>query len=418
MPNGYNQMQQQQLPLHPPPMSSAAQGNATYAQQSYPPPTGAGGQGHASPMNGGYTTLPSLPAFQLPQSYSGPNGPRPGIAMSPPAMSGASQYDMPPSRIGSMTDFNVLDQFSTGFAMPVFGGDGFNRSPQSAMDDMYFHQLMATGNFDISDMPSPPPFETTYQPQTAGMLPPKFEPQAVVDEQSSKPENWEENISPTINGMDLSMRECVVTEKKQARLIAMVKSFDDIERFPGRKCKDDILAGDTDDEKHPLSVKMLKTYITSYWLHIHQQMPIMHRPTFNPETCPDLLLLAMVCLGACCLERTHAPELIKNCAELAFFCAHHIRWEVFKDAEFRPTAKLWTFQTMLLLELFEKMYSTRALQERAHLHHATTLTVMRRGSSLIGRSVVETPSGSGAAPAISGQDPTRTPPGPTTWAWR
>lgn len=411
MQNGYGQVQQQQqLPLHPPPMSSPAQGNQMYAQPSYP---STAGQPLVSAMNGGYTQLPSLPAFQLPQSYSGPGGPGPGTAMSPPAMSGASQYDIPPSSIGSMADFNNFDQFPSGYAMAVFGGDGFNHSPQPGMGDAHFiQQLFETGNFSMMEEPSPPGDQMVYQSQLPGAPLPKFEPPTVVDEQSSKPENWEENISPTINGMDLSMRECIVTEKKQARLIAMVRSFDDVERLPGRKCKEDILAGDTDDDNHPLSVNMLKTYITSYWLHTHQQMPIMHRPTFNPETCPDLLLLAMSCLGACCLERTHAAELIKNCAELAFFCAHHIRWEVFKDAEFRPTAKLWTFQTMLLLELFEKMYSTRDLHERAHIHHATTLTVMRRGSSLIGRAVIETPSGSGAAPAISGQDPTRTPPGP------
>jgi hypothetical protein len=154
-----------------------------------------------------------------------------------------------------------------------------------------------------------------------------------------------------------------------------------------------------------MSLQMLKTYVTSYWVHIHAQMPILHRPTFNPQTCPDLLLLAMMCLGAACLERVDPMQLSSQATELAFFIAYHIRWEVFKDFEFRPTAKLWTFQTMLLLELFEKMYSTRYLHERAHIHHATTLTVMRRGSSLIGRSAND-------APTKDGDDPTRTPPGP------
>ncbi|KAI7626490.1 hypothetical protein KC319_g1210 [Hortaea werneckii] len=111
-----------------------------------------------------------------------------------------------------------------------------------------------------------------------------------------------------------------------------------------------------------------------------------------------------MCLGATCLERTHSLDLTLRSAELAFFIAYHIRWEVFKDAEFRPTAKLWTFQTMLLLELFEKLFSTRNLHERAHIHHATTLTMMRRGSSLIGRNATDLPH--------NGDDPTRTPPGP------
>ena len=37
------------------------------------------------------------------------------------------------------------------------------------------------------------------------------------------------------------------------------------------------------------------------------------------------------------------------------------------------------------------MYSTRVLHERAHIHHGTTLTLMRRGSSLIGRSALDSP---------------------------
>jgi len=37
------------------------------------------------------------------------------------------------------------------------------------------------------------------------------------------------------------------------------------------------------------------------------------------------------------------------------------------------------------------MYSTRSLHERAHIHHATTITLMRRGSSLIGRSALDSP---------------------------
>ncbi|RYP11357.1 hypothetical protein DL765_007787 [Monosporascus sp. GIB2] len=54
-------------------------------------------------------------------------------------------------------------------------------------------------------------------------------------------------------------------------------------------------------------------------------------------------------------------------------------------------AKLWIFQSLILLELYEKMYSTRELHERAHIHHATTITLMRRGRSLIGKSALDSP---------------------------
>ncbi|KAF2158431.1 hypothetical protein M409DRAFT_71654 [Zasmidium cellare ATCC 36951] len=395
--NGYGQHQLTLNSMHPPPLTSPPTSAPMYGQASYSSQNAAS-HSYRSPTATQYPTLPALPSFGVQTSYGGPGSVRPGSAMSPPSLNGLDQYQVPNSGANSVADFNVIDQYASGYAMPVFGGDGFNRSPQSALDDALFNQLLASGDLDMTNPPSPPTSEMPLEMQIPTMPLPKMEPE------KETPPSWD-STSPTTNGgMDLSMRESIISEKKQGRIIALVRSFEDVETLTGRKTKDQILSGDTSDSTHALSINMLKTYLTSFWIHIHQQMPIMHRPTFNAETCPDLLLLSMFCLGACCLERTHPPELIKNCAELAFFSAYHIRWEVFKDVEFRPTAKLWTFQTMLLLELFEKMYSTRALHERAHIHHATTLTVMRRGSSLIGRSVIESPSGH--------HDPTRTPPGP------
>jgi len=52
---------------------------------------------------------------------------------------------------------------------------------------------------------------------------------------------------------------------------------------------------------------------------------------------------------------------------------------------------LWVYQALLLLEIYEKTYSSRSLHERAHIHHATTITMMRRGSFLSGRSPLDTP---------------------------
>ena len=83
--------------------------------------------------------------------------------------------------------------------------------------------------------------------------------------------------------------------------------------------------------------------------------------------------------------------LVENTLNANLNSAWHLRWEIFSDYHFRPPAKLWVFQALLLLELYEKMYSTRALHERAHIHHATTITLMRRGSSLIGRSALDSP---------------------------
>lgn len=222
--------------------------------------------------------------------------------------------------------------------------------------------------------------------------------------------------------LDTSLPESALSEEKRQQLLELI-----LHRF--NKKKDHALVqkqptqmfeGNMEDERHVLSLNMMQTFVGSYWLHFHPQMPILHRPTFSAATCPDLLLLAMMTLGASCLEKSHGYEVTQACADLSSFLAWHLRWEIFMDAEFRPPAKLWVFQSLLLLEIFEKMYSTRYLHERAHIHHATTLTLMRRGSSLIGRSAMDSPpSAKDAGPASSSSSLSRPPgsvgPGPDEW---
>jgi len=372
-----------------------------------------------------YTSVPTnaQQQYRAPMPYSEPTSaygvqvggygqaaPQTSNGISDASLNPQSQYPMATSRGGDMLDFSTVDangNFSMP-TMPVFYDQQYDQSQSfyrpggttlMPLVDPYFSDLWETGGVDWTSQPSPP-----LAPEPAMNAPlinehiPKLETEGIHTEHSTTGDN---RTCLSMN-VDLDVPETAIDAKIQKRLIKLVSSFEEIEALPGRRPKVDIISGDTSDTKHALSIHMLKTALMSYWIHIHQQMPIMHQPTFKPSTCPDLLLMAMICLGGSCLERTHAAESAKNISELAFFAAYHIRWAVFKDAEFRTPAKLWTFQTMLLLELFEKMYSTRALHERAHIHHATTLTVMRRGQSLVGRAL-ELP---------DEDDPTRTPPGP------
>lgn len=377
---------------------------------SSPLPIGSGyGQTYPSPSSTNYRSpnvynaLPPLPPFGFQPSYGGQNGDR-GMILTPPTMTTADQHSMANGRSDSLA---FMDMSTNTYTLPVFNDEyGLNRSPPLALNEDFLASLLGTaGMVPESIIPSPPGPEPVQIPQPTynySMPPPKLETNGTpADTPFSKPDPG----SPGTDGLDITMKESAVSEKKRLRLIELInKRFTDSEQLPDRKPREAIMEGCFDDPNHVMSLKMQRTFLASYWAHVHQQMPILHRPTFNPETCPDLLLIAMMCLGASCLERLYQVELTERCAELSSFLAYHVRWEVFKDVEFRPTAKLWTFQTMLLLEMFEKMYSTRNLHERAHIHHATTLIVMRRGSSLIGRSAIESPGHS--------NDPTRTPPGP------
>lgn len=336
---------------------------------------------------------PLVPAFDQYSELSAPNCTRSASGNSPQSMNAAGEKSFASAAISQLAHNN--------YAMPVFGDAAFDESPPMALDDTLLSSLYDPNSMAFWNPLLPvqdsvlelPPFVTSL---------PKSGHVGVASVQTLPTRPWE---APQVrNDRMTNIRESIVSNEKQRRIFTLVEGWGEVDDDAGRKKREELLAGDVRHSDHPFSLTMLKCYLTSYWVHIHSQMPILHRPTFNPETCPDLLLLAMMCLGATCLNGSHTYEMTQKSAELGFFMAHHIRWDVFKDPEFRPPAKLWTFQAMLLLELFEKMYSTHALHERAHIHHATTLTVMRRGSSLIGRCATDQ--------LGSSDDPTRTPPGP------
>ncbi|KAH0496890.1 hypothetical protein TgHK011_004234 [Trichoderma gracile] len=187
--------------------------------------------------------------------------------------------------------------------------------------------------------------------------------------------------------------EASLTEERSQEIFDLISERfqEDNEDISARQRRNSILSGDRSSGEHMLSRRMMQAYVGSYWYHFNDQMPILHKPTFATEKTPNLLLIAIMAIGAACLDRTHGTKVTMAGAELSNFLAEHLRWEVFMDRSFKPPAKLWVFQTLILLELYEKMYSTRELHERAHIHHATTVTLMRRGRSLIGKSTLDSP---------------------------
>lgn len=278
------------------------------------------------------------------------------------------------------------------YAYPIFGGDEYNRSPNALPDDfaawlfngqnlqadpnMPFSQAaqgMVTNYTDASALQ----FTGPYYPEDAGFG--NFQP--VVPNHPMS----------VMSLLDSSKTNVTISEEKRQELLELMNNqFNERPHDAVKRRKDTVFEGDLDSSEHILSLKMMENYISSYWYHQHAQLPILHRPTFNANKTPNLLLLAVIAIGAATLDKLYA-DLTLPAAEFANFVAWHIRWEILRDADFRPPAKLWVFQTLLLIEVYEKMYATRALHERAHIHHDTTLTLMRRGSSLIGRSAFDSP---------------------------
>ncbi|KAF7863165.1 hypothetical protein EAF04_007248 [Stromatinia cepivora] len=331
---------------------------------SLPPP------GFANVAANTITSRETEPPFQTPVSAEYPN-----------EISQAQQ---------SGPDMMLLDQMAASSTMPVFGGEGcYNRSPFAIPEDFVAY-LFSTQQTDMG--PMNPQHYPNYPDATAQYYAPYFTndlgggfyPPAA--QQSHHP-------MAVTSLLDTSLPETVLSEEKSQAIIDLIKErFNETGNAPFvKQKKEGLVDGDRSNDNHMMSRKMMQTYIGSYWLHFSDQMPILHKPTFSPDKTPNLLLIAMMAIGASLLDKTHGAVVTQAGAELSNFLAWHLRWEIFGHHEFRPPAKLWVFQALLLLEIYEKMYSTRALHERAHIHHATTITLMRRGSSLIGRSALDSP---------------------------
>lgn len=133
--------------------------------------------------------------------------------------------------------------------------------------------------------------------------------------------------------------------------------------------------------------KALKTY----WNFFHPRFPMLHRPTFNSTNAPVLLLLSMIVLGSklfMCVDNITCPDdkKISHPKELSDTICEPLRWLLFASPFFQPPAEVWIIQSLLMLEFYEKHCSNRRLHERSHLHHGTTIQLLRRSPTLGGAS--------------------------------
>lgn len=122
-------------------------------------------------------------------------------------------------------------------------------------------------------------------------------------------------------------------------------------------------------------------FLDAYWTVFHQQYPIVHRPSFDAAEAPKPLVLALIMTGAAWVQcSNHNPQNITMEAahEVSMAIAEPLRWMLFLSESFHPPALPWIIQSLLVLELFEKLCGTRRLHERGHLHHGTTIQLLKR----------------------------------------
>lgn len=274
------------------------------------------------------------------------------------------------------------------YGYPLLGGDEYGRSPFMIGEDFnawLFNQSVVEQT-DFS-----PSIVSGVQSDHSNV---QMHDQSTVQSPSMNYAH-QNHISVHSGILDTSVQSNYnMSESKRQELLQLMSTqFIERPHDAVKQRKHRVFEGDINSDGHILGLQMMHTYIASYWYHQHAQLPILHRPTFSADRTPTLLLLAVIAIGAATLDKVYGTKLTDSAAEFANFIVWHLRWEIIRDIDYRPPAKLWVLQTLLLVEVYEKMYSTRTLHERAHIHHDSTLTLLRRGSSLIGRSAMEVAAG-------------------------
>ncbi|VUC29960.1 unnamed protein product [Clonostachys rosea] len=119
--------------------------------------------------------------------------------------------------------------------------------------------------------------------------------------------------------------------------------------------------------------KNLEQFMISYWQNYNAHFFLLHQPTFSVQDAPPLLLVALLTLGA-----TLSPD--EEHYQVAEKIHQNLRWLIFNSPSFQVPAPLWVIQALLMVQAYEKMFSTRKLHEMSHIFHYSVITLMRRGS--------------------------------------
>lgn len=219
---------------------------------------------------------------------------------------------------------------------------------------------------------------------------------------SSSPSNTNESLTPKGTEFSLLYSESDPIEKRleahtKANRPANKQFYMNSDILEGlfrslpqvnRKMLNDIFANST---KKVSLEDILSFYIYGYWESFHTRFSILHKPFFDTSTCEPLLLLSMLLIGCMyCADSIADSEQHKMCPEYKFCMsvAVPLRYTIFQHEDFKSPVKVWILQSLNLLEWCEKNYLLRTMHERAHIHHGTTVQLLRRSPFLGGNPTV------------------------------
>lgn len=346
------------------------------------------------------TTLPSDQSLTLQRSHSMSDHVFDNL--DPSVLSRARTHSSS-SKVPATTDNQLQDTSAAAYSVPNLGDQPYNDSPISVRDEFTAWLFEDAGGLNTAPFSMPGQAGIGF-PNTADSFGNATYSNYFADpalENAYPNMGHQRPLEPAGKVPELSGDSTLLSHAKRKSLISLMEyRFNEGDNPFVRKLREEIFQDNVDAEEHVLSIRSMQYYIGSYWYHFHAQMPILHQPTFSADDIHEYLLLAVMAIGAAYLNKAHGRGVTDAASRLATFIAWHLRWQVFMHNDFHPPAKLWVFQTLLLLEIYEKMNATRMLHERSHIHYATTINLMRRGTALI-----ETAS----------QDSSRAPSSPEEW---
>ncbi|SMN19076.1 similar to Saccharomyces cerevisiae YPR022C Putative protein of unknown function [Maudiozyma saulgeensis] len=123
--------------------------------------------------------------------------------------------------------------------------------------------------------------------------------------------------------------------------------------------------------------RVLQITLKSFWDNFQPKYGLLHKPSFQVNNEPDILILSLIMTGASYL----GPQYRETISDP--ICGP-LRWMIFSHPDFQPPSHTYIIQALLLLENYEKTCTNRYLHERSYLHHGTTMQLLRRTPSLGG----------------------------------
>ncbi|PYH80964.1 MFS general substrate transporter [Aspergillus uvarum CBS 121591] len=267
---------------------------------------------------------------------------------------------------GSIEDFFNLDT-ATDFNMPFAATNNYNwLFDVASLDDAF------------------PPLDIPFEPDMLAWTVPDPDPSAVLLQAASFVERSPDTSLDWLCGLDTNTDNppaprlpCLSGEARQGLL-------DLVARNP----PSGLHGKPTPLDSALLSLSALQQYCDLFFTRFNATYPLIHAPTFNPNTVDPILLGAILSMGATYSSR--------EAHQLAVGIHDFLRPQLFCHLDFSPQPPLWILQAMLLIDCFGKMRAGPKQRERAQLFHCVLIKLIRRSTCCTIRST--------ASPALSDED--------------